>query len=205
MKIIRLMYDLLFLTEEINTPGMFVLIDFEKAFDSVSHKFLNNVLQYFNFGPSIQKWIKVFYNQASASTLVNGFLSESFRVERGCRQGDSLSPYLFLLCAEVLGIMIRQNKNIKGILIDETEFKLSQYADDTVMFLDGSENSMSSAFQTLDTFATMSGLKVNVEKTQAVWIGSKKDDKDKICTNIPVKWAGTGDTFKALGICFSTD
>ncbi len=57
---VRLMYDMLFLTEEINLPGMFVLIDFEKAFDSVSHYFFKNVLQNFNFGPSIQKWVEVF-------------------------------------------------------------------------------------------------------------------------------------------------
>ena len=201
---IRLMYDLLFLTEEIDVPGMFLLIDFEKAFDSVSHLFIQKVLQNFNFGPSVQKWVEVFYNKASASVLVNGFLSESFNVERGCRQGDGLSPYLFLLCAEVLGGMIRNNENIKGIVVDDIEFKVSQFADDTVLFLDGSANSMNSTFRTLEEFANISGLRVNIDKTQAVWIGSQKGNTNKICTDIHVKWVGPEDVFTALGIQFTT-
>ncbi len=101
--------------------------------------------------------------------------------------------------------MIRSNQNIKGILIDNTEYKLSQYADDTVLFLDGSENSMNSAFHTLDIFANISGLKVNIEKTQAVWIGSKKHSNDKICNEVHVKWVKAMETFKTLGIIFSTN
>ena len=204
---IRLMYDLLNFTEENKIPGMFLLIDFEKSFDSVSHTFLKYVLNYFNFGPSIQRWINVFYNRATSSVLVNGFLSESFFIERGCRQGDGLSPYLFLLCAEVLGKMIRQNKNIKGVLIADKEYLFSQFADDTVLFLDGSAKSMRSAFNTLDLFARISGLKVNIDKTQAVWIGSEKGSLNTICNEIPVKWAGVNaeENFKALGIVFSTN
>ena len=56
---------------------------------------------------------------------------QSFRVGRGCRQGDPLSPYLFVLCVEALGQMIRQNKNITGITIHQIQHILSQYADDT--------------------------------------------------------------------------
>ena len=85
--------------------------------------------------------------------MVNGFPSESFTVEQGCRQGDGLSPYLFLLYAEVLSMML-QNK----------EFLTSQDADDTVFFLDGTERSMYNVFGILDCFATMSGLRVDVEK-----------------------------------------
>ena len=60
-------------------------------------------------------------------------------IQRGCRQGDPLSPYILILCAEILSIKIRNNKNIKGITINEDEYKLSQFADDTSLLLDGSE------------------------------------------------------------------
>ena len=103
---IRLMYDLLNLTDNNSIPGLLLSIDFEKAFDSISHDFIFKVLDKFNFGPSVTKWIRVLYNQASSSVLVNGFLSESFQIGRGCRQGDGLSPYLFLLCAEVLSMLV---------------------------------------------------------------------------------------------------
>jgi hypothetical protein len=58
-------------------------------------------------------------------------LSEFFNVQRGFRQGAPLSPYIFLLCAEILGILVKKSREIKGITIEDTEYRLSQYADDT--------------------------------------------------------------------------
>ena len=92
---------------------------------------------------------------------------------RGCRQGDPISIYLFALCAEILVAKIRSNKNIKGIKINNTEIKLSQYSDDTSAYLDGSQTSLEETLNELDIFANISGLKTNVDKTQVVWIGSK--------------------------------
>ena len=54
------MYDILHFTEEQNIPGLILLIDFEKAFDSLSWSFINKVLKLFNFGPNIRQWINVF-------------------------------------------------------------------------------------------------------------------------------------------------
>ena len=69
-------------------------------------------------------------------------MSDFFYLQRGCRQGDPIFPYIFILCVEVLGQMIRNSKDVKKIAINDKEFKLSQYADDTQMFLDGSESSL---------------------------------------------------------------
>ena len=68
-------------------------------------------------------------------------MSDFFYLKRGCRQGDPISPYIFILCGEILGKMIRNNNDIYGIIIDNKEYKISQYADDTQLFLNGSENS----------------------------------------------------------------
>ena len=68
---------------------------------------------------------------------VNGQYSAWFDVKRGTRQGDPLSPYLFLLCAEILSQMIWQNKNIQGLKILDEELFISQFADDTTFVLDG--------------------------------------------------------------------
>ena len=119
----------------------------EKAFDSISWKFIEKVLNFLNFGESIKKWLKVFYNDISASVVQCGYLSEFFIVQRGCRQGDPLSPYIFLLCAEILTRMFKSNKDIKGIKIADTEYTLSQFADDTTVMLDGSEKSLNESLK----------------------------------------------------------
>ena len=169
---VRLIYDVLFESKKQNIPGLLLSIDFEKAFDTVSWKFISIVLDYFNFGRSIKTWISLFQNGAESCTLQNGFMSYFFYFKRGCRQGDPISPYIFILCAEILGKMIRNNKDIKGIHINNNEFKLSQYADETQLLLDGSEISLKEALRTLKQYYIMSGLKINVDKTRALWIGS---------------------------------
>ena len=74
--------------------------------------------------------------------------SDYFCLQRGCRQGDPISPYIFILCAEVLSHMIRKDSSINGVVIQNNEFKLSQYADDT-QILDGTEISLRKTLQKL--------------------------------------------------------
>ena len=121
---------LLLVDQEKHNPGMLLLVDFEKAFDSISWKFMFKTLNFFNFGPDLIKWISVLYNKAKLCVIQNGVFSQFFEIGRGCRQGDPVSPYLFNLCVEILGHMIRQNKNIKDFLNKE-KVCLIQYTDDT--------------------------------------------------------------------------
>ena len=200
---IRLIYDILHYTEENNIPGILLLIDFEKAFDSLSWSFIDKALNLFNFGPSIQKWFNVFYKDAKATVSQCGFLSDFFKVERGCRQGDPLSCYIFILCAEILSIKIRSNPKIKGIKINGTEYKLSQFVDDTSICLDGSSESLNETLTTLSKFSVISGLNVNFDKTQVIWIGKKKYSADTIKTRWKLVW--NQHQFQLLGIIFHVD
>ena len=120
----RLVYDIMHCAEQYNLKGLLLLIDFEKAFDSISWSFINKVLSYFGFGKSIISWVNLFFKDAKLAVNQGGNLSPFFNIGRGCRQGDSLSPYLFILCTEILAIKIRNNKNIKGIKIYNIEYKL---------------------------------------------------------------------------------
>jgi hypothetical protein len=202
----RLIYDIMHYTESRQIPGLLMLIDFEKAFNTVSWKFIQETVCFFNFGISIQNRIKLFYNQIKSCVIQNGIVSQYFSPERGCRQGDPISPYLFLLCAEILGILIRKNKDIKGITIDGEEFKISQYADDTSIILDGSTSSMDGIIRVLDYFAIISGLRINFSKTKMISlrIGSKKLSKEVFHhTRWKFNWNNT--TFHLLGIKFCID
>ena len=99
----------------------------------------------FGFDPSIAQWFKTFYNNTESCIMNNGWACNFFSVHRGVRQGCPPSPYLFILSAEILAKAIRKNADIKGLLVKDTEIKLSQYADDTTLILDGSEKSVSEA------------------------------------------------------------
>ena len=122
-------------------PGILVAIDFEKAFDSLNLNFLLRVLHAFNFGPSFIQWIRVLYNNASSCVMNNGFTTGPFALSRGVRQGDPLSPYLFIIALETLAIKIREDDGIKGITIrDEPVKLLSLFADDMTCFIKDSRS-----------------------------------------------------------------
>ena len=125
-----------------------------------------------------------------------------FSLSRGVRQGCPLSPYLFILCAEVLGSSVRNDTRIQGIKVLDTECKISQDADDTTFILDGSQSSFSRSLYLLDTFALISGLKVNYEKTEALGTGSCESSEIALPSSKPILWAK--DKVYAWGVCFST-
>ena len=83
-----------------------ISLDFQKAFDSLEHNFLDVILKKFNFGPFLCGWIRTFYNNISSCILNAGSTSPYFSIERGVRQGDPLSPYRFILSLEMLAILI---------------------------------------------------------------------------------------------------
>ena len=199
----RLIYDILHVTEKNNIPGLLMLIDFEKAFDSLSWKFLYDTLVFFGYSKDFIKWIKLFNNNISAFVLQSGFMSEPISIKRGCRQGDPISSYLFLIGAEILSRLILNNKDVIGIIIDGFEYKVTQFADDTTLLLDGSQHSLQSALNTLEIYGTMSGLKMNKEKTKIIWIGRKRFSKEKLKVSVDMEWGAS--QFTMLGLDFFTN
>lgn len=93
------------------------------------------------------------FNRIKTCIIQYGIISDYFYQQRGCRHGDPISPNLFLLCAELLGTIIRNNRDIKGIKIGNTEYKISQYADDTSLFSNGSPETLDSILGELDFLA----------------------------------------------------
>jgi hypothetical protein len=195
---IRSTIDIINYTNENRENGILAYIDFEKAFDTIKWKFMENVLKKLNFGPKFQKYVNIMYQNIQACIINNGYASKFFETSRGIRQGCPISANLFILVVEVLAHKIRNNNNIKGIRINGIEFKLSQYADDTCLYLNN-EKSLKYAIQVFQKFTTCSGLKVNKEKSEAIWIGASSNYRHK---PLGLKWT-KGATY--LGIYISND
>ena len=186
-----------------NVPGLLLLIDFEKAFDSIEWSFVLDKLRFFGFGPSLINWVRTYYCNIESCVINKGWSSNFFHPQRGVRQGCPLSPYLFFLAAEVLAKTVHNSKSIRGYPLGNDEVKISQYADDTTLILDGSEKSLTSARQILDDFGKISGLKLNDSKTEALRIGSKIGHEQILVSGKKFKWPKY--KVKTLGLWLSTD
>lgn len=147
------------------TQAIIGSLDAEKAFDSVRWAFLYKVLGKFGFQVRFIRVIQALYDRPSARIKVNGDLSETFILKRGCRQGCAISPLLFNLFIEVLGQSIRQNQNIKGIILSGVKHKVAMFADDVLVCLGEPERSFNELMSTLNDFGKLSGYKVNISKT----------------------------------------
>ena len=143
----------------------------------------------------------MFYKNIQSCVINNGLGSDYFTLKRGVRQGDPLSPHLYLLAVETLAISIRYNADIEGVKmgIGSHETKVLQYADDTTEFL-SNENSAKILFEELNVLKNFSALEVNSSKTEGMWIGSLKGNDQKPCS---IKWPS--EPIKALGTFFTFD
>ena len=173
-----LAYDTMHYVEEQNIPGLLLLVDFEKAFDSISWSFLNECLKVLGFENGFIRWISTFNTEIYASVLQCGYLSNPIHVGRGCRQGDPIAPYLFIICSFFLTAMVNQDKLVKGIKLGKEEVKIIQFADDTTIFLDCTEGSLQKTLNIIETFGTYSGLKMNKVRSELIRLGRKKHRKE---------------------------
>ena len=130
-----------------------------------------------------------------------GNVSKRFEVARGCRQGDPVASYLFILCIEILANKIRLSDNIKGINLGNTKHLLEIYADDLSVYLEPGDDNLRNVIKALGDFYKLSGLKISVSKTKAVWFGSMCGSDVRLCQDLNLKWVAT---FTLLGIKFDS-
>ena len=195
---IRLIDDMIYYTTHNDIPGYLMAIDFEKAFDSVSHIYLQKTLRSFGFGPSFCKWIQTLYKGALSCVFNGGISTGYFNIEKGVRQGDPLSPYLFILCIEILAFSIRKDSAIHGISFGDVEVKQVLYADDMTLFVRDAA-SIDKIEKLFGDFAQISGLKINRDKTFVLLLGPLSKE------NIVATFGKLVEAIKILGITFSLD
>jgi hypothetical protein len=147
-------------------------LDFEKAFDTIEHVTILQMLQNFGFPDKWQTWISAVLSSGSSAILLNGVAGKSFKCKRGVRQGDPLSPLLFVIAVELLQILV--NKAASQDLLkaplphEDDEFPIIKYADDTLLVLQADANQLFFLKALLQSYETASGLKVNYNKSQMI-------------------------------------
>nr|GEU51569.1 RNA-directed DNA polymerase, eukaryota, reverse transcriptase zinc-binding domain protein [Tanacetum cinerariifolium] len=159
--------------------------DFEKAFDSVSWKFLDHMLLSLGFGNHWRRWIHVCLHSARASVLINGSPSSEFSLKRGLRQGDPLSPFLFIIIMERLHIAFKDvvySGLISGAMIGDSGFKLSHlfYVDDVVIISDRNRQDVINIIRIIHVFFLASGLKINISKSKIYGLGVSTNDRENL-------------------------
>lgn len=145
-------------------------LDFSKAFDRLEWNFVLCILKNCGFHQKFIRWIQQCISTVSMSVLINGSPTQTFKPSRGLRQGDPLSPYLFILSMEALSRLLHRAEmegEIKGIRLSRGGPDISHlmFADDLLITIRASRNEMNYRKQTLDKFCEWSGQQVNIAKS----------------------------------------
>ena len=198
----RLLYDTINHCEMENKEGLIIVLDFAKAFDTIDWSYIYSCMKMFGYGDRFITMIKLLHSGSTSVIENNGHFSRNIQLSRGCRQGDPISPYIFVLCAELLSPCVRECGDIKGIEVHGTEIIISQYADDTTLFLEGSHEDIKRLMSILRWFRNVSGLGINVDKTKAVKIGATRDRSLNWEGKYGMEWTNK---FTVLGIDYNVD
>ncbi len=130
---IRLVLDFIDYPHLYSDKSFILFLDFHKAFDTVEHHFIFSALKKFGFGNYFIKTIKTLYFNGNCSIKLRAGTSPRFNLNRGIRQGCPISPYLFLLCSQLIADSIKQS-TLRGITVADNIITISQLADDTTLF-----------------------------------------------------------------------
>jgi hypothetical protein len=149
-------------------PCVVLKLDFAKAFDLVSWASLREVMLARGFPELWCSWMEDIFTSSRSDILLNGVPGRWIKVMRGLRQGDPLSPYLFLLMADVLQRQIRGNDLLQHPLIDGAPCPVLQYADDTLIVLRADGAAARRLRHLLEQFGVAMGLHINFHKSTLV-------------------------------------
>ncbi|CAJ2671909.1 unnamed protein product [Trifolium pratense] len=172
---------------------MALKLDMSKAYDRIEWPFVQHVLASMGYPVRVVELIMRCISSVSYQILINGQPSPSFQPERGLRQGDPLSPYLFILCADVLSGLFHKaarEKEIHGIKVARSAPQLSHlfFADDSLLFTRANSHEATKILSILQVYQQASGQVVNLDKSEASFSRNvQNEDKNMICNMMGAK------------------
>jgi hypothetical protein len=154
-------------------------LDFAKAFDTIEHEAILQVMHHKGFNRKWLSWAREILSTGTSAILLNGIPGKQFECKRGVRQGDPISPLFYLFGSDLLqsavNDLVTQGLLSVPINTNEEDFPIVQYADDTLLILPADRQQLLALKETLNKFTLSTGLKINFDKSQMVPINVPSD------------------------------
>ena len=137
------------------------------------------ILQKMSIEVTYLNLVKAIYDKPMANTILNGEKLKARPLRSATRQGCPLSPILFNIVLEVLATAIREEKEIKGIQMEQEEIKISMFADDTIQYRENPKESIRKLLELISEFSKAAGYKINTQKSLAfLYTNNKKLERE---------------------------
>ena len=176
-------------TRKNKEAAVIMMVDFSKCFDRISHKAIKGVLRFFNFGDQFIRNVMLLYTDFELCTQNNGYTSRFLSKNRGINQGCNASPLIYTLCGEVLALLLKNNDKIHGITVNQVLKILTQFADDTTMYLRYDPITLHEVGDTLVKIEKNLGLMVSYEKTCLYRVGTLAGTDAQVYTQKNYLWS----------------
>ena len=196
---IREIYDIIEKEKSVKGNSILLSLDYAKAFDTISTRAIISAIKLYGFGDNFVRWMEILLKNRRCCVRNAGFISNSFEMERGVRQGCPISPLLFILTLELLAANIRADPNIKGLKFPNShrQIKIRLFADDISLFVKNLID-FREILAKIKLFSLFSGLQLNKTKSYALSLGNNEFEGTHFCGIKFVKMV------KILGVFFSS-
>ncbi|POM79902.1 Polyprotein of L1-like non-LTR Retrotransposon Zorro 3, partial [Phytophthora palmivora] len=195
---VRSLADLQDLVTSRDEEAYALFLDFQKALDRVNWDYMFRLLERMGIGDGFTRWVKLLYTDPQAHLLINGIIQPALYPTRGVKQGDPLSPLLFILTIEPLGNMLRSHEEY-GVCVNDDDTATSIFFADDSTLLGSSIPNLQAQLEIVEEYCFGSGAQLNLSKSVLLALNRGHD-----CPQMPgVQVLGRSEAVKYLGIPFS--